>query len=737
MHKGPFPFKTLVFLTLLTVFILVPQTLAQSSPPAQEKITPDLQAALTDLPEGEMITFIVTLIDQADLSQIPGASRAARQQGIIRALQAQARASQAQIMALLNAWQNQGKVENYDSFWVFNGLSVTATQEVIQNLAARSDVLKITPDDISISPTFIQSAAPPEDNISNIMAPALWDLGFYGQGVVVANMDSGVDFSHPELFSRWRGGSNSWFDPFGQHATTPTDLTGHGTQTMGIMVGGENGGTAIGVAPQAQWIAVKIFNDAGSSTATAVHQGYQWLMDPDGNPATADTPHVVNNSWTMAYPGCDLEFELDLASLRAMGILPVFAAGNGGPSSGTSYSPANNPSAFAVGAVDNNDQIYGYSSRGLSACDQTTFPDVVAPGVNIRTADLYETYTTASGTSLAAPHVSGGLALLFTAFQDLSSSLQEAALVSAAFDLGASGSDNDFGHGRLDLLSSYDWLLANPEPPAPPPPAPDVNLAMNQPVSVSSSQDAGHDGAAAVDGDLATSWQTAKASGKNKLPSEWIQIDLGAVQVVDKVVLQWDASYATNYSIQVSTDGANWTTVHTTTSGNGGEDNITFTAAAARYVKMDSTSWLSDTRRNWLREFEVYYMGDGSTEPPPPPPPPEPGNSTAVHVGALDASTSVGSRNRWDVSLTITVHDASESAVSGATVVGTWSDGATGSGTCETNGSGTCTLNKNNIKGNISSVSFFVNAITGLDLEYDPDANHDPGNDGGITVSRP
>ena len=295
-------------------------------------------------------------------------------------------------------------------FWVFNGLSVTAVPDVFQELAARADVATITPDAIQVTPVALQAAAAPEPNPSVIHAPALWDLGWRGQGVIVANMDSGVDVSHPDLAGRWRGGSNSWYDPYGQHPTTPTDLSGHGTWTMGVMVGGDAGGTSVGVAPAAQWIAVKIFNDAGTSTATAIHLGFQWLLDPDGNPNTADAPDVVNNSWTFGSPGCNLEFQLDLRSLRAVGIVPVFAASNFGPGNSTSASPANYPEAFAVGAADNSDLIYAYSSRGPSACGeaQTVYPELVAPGVNINTTDLFGMYYSISGTSLSAPHVAGG-----------------------------------------------------------------------------------------------------------------------------------------------------------------------------------------------------------------------------------------------------------------------------------------------------------------------------------------
>ena len=170
--------------------------------------------------------------------------------------------------------------------------------------------------------------------------------------MVVANLDSGVDATHPDLAGRWRGGTDSWFDPYGEHPATPTDLTGHGTATMGIMVGGDAGGTSVGMAPGATWIAARIFNDSGMATATAIHAALQWVLDPDGNPATADAPQVVNNSWAYGSPGCNLEFQPDLQALRAAGIVPVFAAGNYGPGASTSVSPANYPEALAVGDTD-------------------------------------------------------------------------------------------------------------------------------------------------------------------------------------------------------------------------------------------------------------------------------------------------------------------------------------------------------------------------------------------------
>jgi subtilisin family serine protease len=273
-------------------------------------------------------------------------------------------------------------------------------------------------------------------------------------------MDTGVDVSHPDLASQWRGGANSWFDPHGEHPAIPTDVNGHGTATMSVIVGGDDGGTAIGVAPAAQWIAVKLFDDNNEATFIDAHLGFQWLLDPDGDPDTPDAPGVVNNSWTFDRSGCRLDFQQDLQALRAAGILPVFAAGNFGPLAATSASPANYPSAFAVGAVDLDDHILIDSSRGPSACeeDEAIFPEIVAPGVGIRTADLQGGYTLETGTSIAAPHAAGALALLLGAYPDLSVDTQERALFEAAQDLGPSGPDNDYSYGRLDALASYLWL---------------------------------------------------------------------------------------------------------------------------------------------------------------------------------------------------------------------------------------------------------------------------------------
>jgi CSLREA domain-containing protein len=429
----------------------------RATPTVQTPVTPAaldpaLTATLAAAAPDAQITVIVTLRDQAGVT-----SASASPADALLARRSVAAASQAQLAPLLEARRSQGLIRDVTPFWIFNGFAVTATAAVIRELASQPEVLAVAPDALAI--TLAQGGAV-EANLGAVNAPALWTLGWQGQGVVVASLDTGVDLGHPELASRWRGGANSWFDPYGQHSA-PADLNGHGTATTGVLVGGSVGGSAIGMAPQARWIAGRIFNDRGEATATGVHLAFQWLLDPDGNPATNDAPQVVNNSWTLTAPGCNLAFELDLQALRAVGILPIFAAGNSGPDAATSRSPANNPSAFAVGAIADNHQLYAGSSRGPSACSGAgVYPQLTAPGVAIRTTARGGGYDdNATGTSLAAPHMAGGLALLLSAFPNLSLAQQEAALLASALDLGAAGPDNDFGAGKLDLAAAYQWLL--------------------------------------------------------------------------------------------------------------------------------------------------------------------------------------------------------------------------------------------------------------------------------------
>lgn len=428
-------------------------------------IDPGLQSALEALDAGQELAVVVSLIDQVDLKQFHAKNKALRREALVQELRGKAVASQAYLLAFL---KSRGVTE-IKSFWIFNGLAFKAAAEVIQEFADQPGVASLRLDDLLKAPQVtVAAAAAPEWNLTAIHAPELWALGADGAGVAVASMDTGVDGFHPDLASRWRGGSNSWFDPNGEHAS-PYDKTGHGTQVMGLLVGGGAGGTAIGVAPGAQWIAVKIFDDAGTASFSAIHQGFQWLLDPDGQPATDDAPDVVNNSWGLSshINACVLEFQPDIQVLRAAEIAVVGSAGNAGPASATSLSPGNYPQSLAVGAVDSTFTVALASSRGPSACDGGVYPDLAAPGVNVRSADLTfggvfpDSYATASGTSFAAPHVAGAIALLRSAFPGQTVSALELALRQSALDLGLAGADHDSGYGLINVAAAYQ-RLGNP-----------------------------------------------------------------------------------------------------------------------------------------------------------------------------------------------------------------------------------------------------------------------------------
>ena len=409
---------------LALIFLIFGIFISWTSAHAQAaKITPELQETLQSSQPDDEVSVIITLIEEADIQSFKDKPKSLRRAGIITALKNKTNLMQGPLKAHL---EGRG-AKKIKSLWLINGMAVTARVDVIEGLANFPEIESIRLDGVIRPPEVtLDVAATPEWNIEAIRAPDLWTLGFTGTGVVVANMDTGVDLDHPDLGSKWRGGMNSWYDPNGEH-DTPYDADGHGTGTMGVMVGGDAGGTAIGVAPDAKWIAVKIFNDAGVAPLSVVHEGFQWLLDPDGDPDTDDAPDVVNNSWGLdeSLNKCVTEFETDIQVLRASDIVVVFSAGNSGPSSSSSLSPANYPQGFAAGAVDVTLSIASFSSRGPSACDSTIFPEVVAPGVNIRTPNLTfggvfpNSYATVSGTSFTAPHVTGAMALLLSAFPNL------------------------------------------------------------------------------------------------------------------------------------------------------------------------------------------------------------------------------------------------------------------------------------------------------------------------------
>ena len=445
-------------------------------PEIQRKIEPDLLKQLLAASEGQTIPCLVHLQATTDLTPFitTEVSPQERRRMLVSALQATADEAQASLRAYLAQEQSLGRVERFTPYWIFNGLAVVAQREIILALASRPEVEIVRADHVrylsegwedggmegwrygsqsSNLPSF--QSATSEWNISRVRADLVWEaLGIVGSGVIVANMDTGVDLYHPALLTRYRGynpkglhtHAGNWFCATDEGYNYPGDGHGHGTHTMGTIVGGEG----IGVAPGAQWIAVKVFDNYGYAYDSWIHAGFQWLLAPNGDPDLA--PDVVNNSWGSSN-GADETFRLDVQALIVAGIVPIFSAGNNGPYSYSINAPGSFPEAIAVGATDADNVLAHFSSRGPSPWGEIK-PEVVAPGVKVRSSVPGGGYSLKSGTSMAAPHVTGIVALMLQANPALSIAQIEQALTGTAVPLGSPQPNNEYGWGLVDAYNA-------------------------------------------------------------------------------------------------------------------------------------------------------------------------------------------------------------------------------------------------------------------------------------------
>lgn len=402
---------------------------------------------------------------------------------VLTSLQATAASSQQSLQAFL-----QSRNVAFKSFWIVNSLKITADQALINEIAQRPDVAKVLPDStFQIPPLQKRASAPPsvqaiEWGLANIRAPEAWEaFGAQGDGIVVANIDTGVQFDHPALVNQYRGNlggsfdhNYNWYDPSsvcGPPGSPPCDNAEHGTHTMGTIVGDDLVGNQIGVAPRARWIAAKGCEDFSCSNEALLSSG-QWLLAPTDlngeNPRPDLRPNIVNNSWSGA--SGDLFYQGVVQAWVAAGIFPAFSSGNSGDfGCGTVGSPADYPEAYAVGAYDINNIIASFSSKGPALLDGLIKPEIAAPGVDVRSS-VPGGFALFSGTSMAAPHVSGAVALLWSAAPTLIgdvpgtiSLLSQTAIDTADLSCGGSDGDNNvYGEGRLDAFAAVDQAPRGP-----------------------------------------------------------------------------------------------------------------------------------------------------------------------------------------------------------------------------------------------------------------------------------
>lgn len=503
---------TLTFALMLLILIPLPTPVshaqnAQPDVPAwMGKIAPELHAASPAEPRD----FLVILTDQAEVvsqaAQISNKTEKGR--WVYDTLRTHAQRTQAPVLALLRAQDAA-----YRPFWVVNMVWVQGDVSLMHTLAQRPDVARIAGNPAIALDTAEMTLRQPttttgvEWNIAKVNAPALWAQGITGEGIVVGGQDTGYAWEHPALKAQYRGWDGTtathdynWHDaihvnhpntgagnPCGFDAPAPCDDHGHGTHTMGTMIGSDTPDTpatatnAVGMAPGASWISCRNMEEGWGSPASYT-ECYEWFIAPypvggdplqNGDPSKA--PHVINNSWSCpTYEGCDAEsLRTVTENVRAAGIVTVHSAGN----TGSSCSSITTPSAiydesFTVGNTTSTDAISGSSSRGPVLADGSgrMKPDIAAPGTNIRSTHLGNGYTTMSGTSMAGPHVAGLVALLLQARPDLIGNVDaiEQAIQDSAVPLtttqGCGGDassavpNNVFGWGRIDALAMYELV---------------------------------------------------------------------------------------------------------------------------------------------------------------------------------------------------------------------------------------------------------------------------------------
>lgn len=453
---------------------------AQANPPirvplpqAPGPITAELHEHLRTHGEADMLIY---LREQADLSAAAAiADWNTRGAAVVDLLRAHAQRTQA---TLVKALQRKGQTPR--SVWIVNALYLRGDLALAQWLAQQPEVGLVAGntqhaiESLATTTTTLDETA---WGLARIGADKVWaDWGVRGEGIVVANIDTGVMFSHTALIESYRGWSPAglvhdynWFDPSEAPTREPTDVVGHGTHTMGTLAGQATTVTAaIGVAPGAHWIAARGCSSFLCSDYDLIASA-QWMLAPTDllgqNPRPDLRPHIINNSW--AKIGDDPWYTGYVEAWNAAGIFSAFANGNAGLSLGCMSGgvPAYYTTAVGVGATDANDIIADFSSRGPTY-DGRIKPDLSAPGVNIPSAWADGSIALASGTSMAAPHVAGAAALLWSAnptligdlpaTQNLITTTAAALTSSECGDAPGAVPNNVYGWGRLEARAAVE-----------------------------------------------------------------------------------------------------------------------------------------------------------------------------------------------------------------------------------------------------------------------------------------
>ncbi len=462
---------------------------------AEKKIASWVNAHTQD---GKQAEFIVVLKDQANLTGAAALKSKADKGRFVRdALWNKAQATQGPILKMIEA-----RGLEHRAFYIVNAIWVKGRAQDVMAIAERADVDRVEgnpevrnyPNPLPAIPapeTDPDAPATVEQGIAYTNAPAVWAMGFLGQGIVIGDGDTGFRWDHNAIKPHYRGWNGStadhnynWHDAVhtgggicGPDSPQPCDDFGHGTHTMGTTVGDDGQGNQIGMAPGAQCIGCRNM-DQGTGTPARYMECFEFFLAPyplGGTPAQGDpskAPDITTNSWECPpTEGCSpTTLQATVEAQRAAGIMCVVAAANSGPACSTVQNPPGiYDAAYSIGALNNGtDTIASFSSRGPVTSDGSMRmkPDLAAPGTNVRSSynSSNNSYAFLSGTSMATPHVAGAVALLWSAHPELQNDIPdtENILNASAHHIlsnectGGTPTtpNNTYGNGRLDILAA-------------------------------------------------------------------------------------------------------------------------------------------------------------------------------------------------------------------------------------------------------------------------------------------
>jgi subtilisin family serine protease len=469
---------------------------------AQSVIDPFLGEEMTRRSDDEKIDIIVIMKAQYDRAQLNRRAdwfptRAERREFVVNELKEFANASQYDLRHSLAEMERMGMVSEPRILWIANAMGLSANKTAINDLAQRNDILIIgydvernwIPDGEEASPALATREI--TQNVTQVNADDVWALGYTGEGVVVAVIDTGVNYNHLDVADHlWDGGSefpHHGYDVY-NNDNDPMDDMGHGSHCAGTVCGDGTAGSQTGMAPNATLMCVKCLNSQGGGGATPIAAGIQWAVE-HGCDLFSMSLGIANSTVaerTLLRHTC-------VSALDA-GVVAAIAAGNEGNQTWQAPIPNNvrvpgscpppymdevqgeNPGdltcSVCIGAVNYNDAAANFTSRGPVTWTNTEFgdypynpgiglirPDVCAPGVDIKSLN-YATntgYTTMSGTSMATPCAAGCMALMLSKDPSLSPADVCRILEETAVRL-AEGKSNTFGFGRIDVLAAVEAI---------------------------------------------------------------------------------------------------------------------------------------------------------------------------------------------------------------------------------------------------------------------------------------